>query len=168
MAASDGLRRAAVAGLLPLVGLLGCTSVDPGPDFVVPQVVFDANYFYCHVEPELIFAYSCGTGDPSKGDAANGCHFNGSVVSGMALTDHPPVDCGGGDIPLDPTQIGTGSPAETNYGLVSLEFSKDYTSSALFTRPSSFNGQKPAAHPRAIFDQSDQTVNDLLRTWASK
>ena len=51
---------------------------------------------------------------------------------------------------------------------MSLEFSKDYQTSALFTRPSSFNGQKPAAHPRAIFDQGDPTINQLLATWASK
>ena len=157
-----------LATLLGLMALPSCTSVDPGADFVVPQVVFDANFFYCHVEPEMIFAYSCGSGDPSKGDPPNGCHFNGSVVSGMALTNHPAVDCGGGDIPVDQTQIGTGSPAETNYGLVSLEFSKDYTTSALFTRPSSFQGQNPAAHPRAVFDQSDTTINTLLSTWASK
>jgi hypothetical protein len=165
VAATNGLARAAGVGLL---GLVGCTSVDPGPNFVVPETVFDANFFYCHVEPEMIFALNCGPGDPSKGDANNGCHYNASVVSGMALQNHTPVDCGGGDIPLDPTTIGTGSPAETDYGLVSLEFSKDYQTSALFTRPSSFNGQKPAAHPRAVFDQGDATINQLLATWASK
>lgn len=166
MAGTNGLLRLAALG--GLLGLLGCTSVDPGPDYVVPEVVFDDNYFYCHVEPQLIFAYNCGPGDPSKGDPSNGCHFNSSVVSGMALQNHTPVDCGGGDIPLDPTTVGVGSPAQTDYGLVSLEFSKDYTTSALFTRPSSFNGQPPAAHPRAIFDQGDQAINDLLSTWASK
>ena len=97
----NGLRRAAWGVLLPL--LVGCTSVDPGPDFVVPETVFDPSYFYCHVEPELIFAYNCGPGDPSMGDPSNGCHFNPSAVSGMGLIDHPAIDCGGGDVPLDPT-----------------------------------------------------------------
>jgi hypothetical protein len=158
------------AVILPLLVALpaGCVSVDPGEDFVNPEPNFDANYFYCHVEPGLIFAYSCGTGDPSKGDRANGCHFNPSAVSGMALLDHPAIDCGGGDTPMDLTQVGIGSPAQSNLSAVSLEMSKQYTTAALFTRPSSFNGQAPAAHPRAIFDQSDPTVNMLLSTWASK
>jgi hypothetical protein len=168
VAATNGLRRAAAVTLPLVLALMGCTSVDPGPDFVVPATVFDANYFYCHVEPGLIFAYSCGTGDPSKGDPSNGCHFNPSAVSGMALLNHPAIDCGGGDIPVDPTQVGTGSPAQSNLSAVSLEMSKDYTTAALFTRPSSFNGTPPAAHPRAVFDQSDPTVKMLLSTWASK
>jgi hypothetical protein len=156
----------ALLSCLPL--LLGCTSVDPGNDFVVPETVFDANYFYCHVEPGLIFAYSCGTGDPSQGDKANGCHFNPSAVSGMALLNHPAIDCGGGDIPVDLTQVGTGSPAQSNLAAVSLEMSKDYTTAALFTRPSDASGCPPAAHPRCVFQTNDQTVVTLLSTWASK
>jgi hypothetical protein len=174
VAATNGLRRAGWAGRSPLLALAlplltGCTSIDPGPNFVVPETVFDANYFYCHIEPELIFAaaYMCGSGDPSK-DHPNGCHFNPSAVSGMGLLNHPAIDCGGGDIPLDPTQVGTGSDAQSNLAAVSLEMSTDYTTAPLFTRPSSVNGQMPAAHPRAIFDQSDPTVNLLLSTWASK
>jgi hypothetical protein len=152
-------RRAAWVALL--APLLGCTSVDPGPNFVVPETTFNEDFFYCHVEPELIFARGCGSGDPSKGDPSNGCHFNPAAVSGMALIDHPAVDCGGGDHPLDTTQIGTGSPAQGNYQAVSLEFNKDYTNSALFVRPSGNN------HPRQIFSPDDMQVNQLLATWAS-
>jgi len=136
---------------------------------VVSETVFDANYFYCHVEPGLIFQYSCGSGDPSKGDPANGCHFNPSAVSGMALINHPPIDCGGGDVPLDLTQVGTGSPAQSNLESVSLEMSTDYTTSALFNRPSDGAGCPPPAHPRCVFSQSgNQDVAQLLATWASK
>ena len=47
VAARNGLRRGTWIGPpTVLTLLLGCTSVDPGPDFVVPQTVFDANYFY--------------------------------------------------------------------------------------------------------------------------
>lgn len=152
-------RRAAWAALL--APLLGCTSVDPGPNYVVPNTTFDEDYFYCHVEPELIFAKSCGSGDPSKGDPPNGCHFNSAAVSGMQLINHPAVDCGGGDHPVDPTTVGSGSAAQSNYGAVSLEMNKDYTSAPLFVRPSGSN------HPRVIFDQNDPQVNQLLATWAS-
>jgi hypothetical protein len=165
VAATNGLRRAAVAGLLGVA--TGCVSVDPGPDFVVPQTVFDANYFFCEIEPNFIFANSCGSGDGSKGDKPNGCHFNPSAVSGMALIDHPPVPCNG-DIVSDQSQVGTGSPAESNLQAVSLEMSKDYTTAALYVRPSDLSGCPPPAHPRCVIQASDMTVQLLLRTWASK
>jgi hypothetical protein len=169
VAAITGMRR--VAWVVVLAPMLDCTSVDPGPDFVLPQTVFDANYFYCHVEPDFMFAqaYSCGSGDPSKGDSGNGCHFNPSAVTGMALINHPLIDCGGGDVPLDLTQVGSGSPAESNYEAASLEMSTDYTTAPIFVRPSSYMGQPPTAHPRAIFEQTtDTNVQMLLSTWASK
>jgi hypothetical protein len=168
VAATNGLRRGALLLLPPL--MLGCVSVDPGPDFVVPETVFDQNYFYCFVEPGIMLnpMYACGSGDPSKGDPSNGCHFNPSAVSGMILIDHPVIDCGGGDVPLDLTQVGPGSPAQSNLESASLEMSTDYTTAPMFVRPSSYMGQPPSAHPRAIFDQSDPFVNMLLSTWASK
>jgi hypothetical protein len=143
----------------------GCTTIEPGSNFVVPQETFDADYFYCKVEPQLIFAKKCGPGNPSD---SNSCHFNAAAVTGMALANHPAIDCGGGDHPVDTTQTGTGSNAQGNLEAVSLEMSHDYLTAALFVRPSSYNGNQPAAHPRAIFDQSDPLVNTLLRTWASK
>lgn len=152
-------RRAAWAALL--APLLGCTTVDPGSNYVVPSTTFDEDYFYCHVEPELIFAKSCGPGDPSKGDPPNGCHFNSAAVSGMQLIDHPAVDCGGGDHPADRSSVGSGSAAQSNYDAVSLEMNKDYTTAPLFVRPSGSN------HPRVVFDWNDPQVNQLLATWAS-
>jgi len=150
------------AGLAAAGALLGCNSIDPGPNFVVPDQTFDSAYFYCHVEPQLIFAKNCGPGDPSKGDPSNGCHFNPSAVSGMALINHMPVNCGGGDLPLDSTQTGTGSPAEFNLEAVSIEMSVDYTTAPLYVRPSGHD------HPRAVFQEGDPLVVMLLSTWASK
>jgi len=86
----------------------------------------------------------------------------------MALINHPVIDCGGGDIPLDPTTVAEGSPAQSNLGAASLEMSTDYTTAAMYTRPSSNNGVPPAAHPRAIFAQGDPTIVMLLSTWATK
>jgi hypothetical protein len=166
--ATLGMRR--VARVTFLASMLSCVSIDPGSDPVLPETVFDANYFYCHVEPDMIFApaYMCGSGDPSKGDSGNGCHFNSSAVTGMPLINHPLIDCGGGDVPLDLTTVGQGSPAQSNYQAASLEMSSDYTTAPIFVRPSSYMGQPPSAHPRAIFDQSDPNVVMLLSTWATK
>jgi hypothetical protein len=144
------------------VPLLGCTTVDPGPNFTASAAAFDADYFYCHVEPEFLVAKKCGPGDASQMDAPNGCHFNSSSVTGMALLDHPAVDCGGGDHPVDRTQLGTGGGAQTNYEAASLEMSHQYTTAAIFVRPSGNN------HPRAVFQTDDSTVNQILATWASK
>ena len=148
-----------------MVACCGCTSVDPGPNFSAADKSFDADYFYCHVEPEFIVAKRCGPGDPAKGDS-NSCHFTPSAVSGMALSDNPAVDCGGGDHPVDRTQIGTGSSAQGNLEAVSLEMSKDYTTAPLFVRPS--GGGNALYHPRQIFDPGDVQVIQLLSTWAIK
>ena len=155
----------ALAGEALLLGAAisysACTTVDPGPNFVVPDETFDADYFFCHVEPELLFAKKCGPGDPAAGDPANGCHFNSSAVSGMALVDHTPVDCGGGDHPVDATQTGSGSPAQGNLQAASLEMSRDYLTAPIFVRPTGTN------HPRAVYQKNDPVVQ-VLQTWAAK
>jgi hypothetical protein len=161
-----GGRRLACAGasllLLAAAFSAACTTVDPGQNFVVPNVSFDPNYFYCHVEPQFIFApmYSCGTGQST--DPPNGCHFNPSAVSGMALINHPLVDCGGGDIPVNQSQIGTGSAAASNYESVSIEMNVDWMNAPVFVRPTGHT------HPRQIFPETDMNVTMILSTWASK
>jgi hypothetical protein len=147
-------RGARLALLLPAIA---CTTIDPGSDFVVPQEVFDANYYYCHVEPKFIGAKKCGPGEASDNGS---CHFSSSV-SGMSLLDHPAIDCGGGDRPLDMTS--TAGAAQSNFQAVSFEMSHVYMTAPLFVRPS--NG---ANHPRVVFSATDAVVNQLLSTWASK
>jgi hypothetical protein len=145
---------------LSMVASVACTTVDPGPNYVVPDEHFDADYFFCHVEPEVLFAKKCGPGDASQGD--NGCHF--TAAGGFALLDHPPIDCGGGDHPVDRTKLGSGSPAQGNYQAASLEMSRDYTSAPIYVRPTKLNG---ASHPRQIFNTDDAVVS-VIQTWASK
>lgn len=127
----------------------------------MPEETFNEDYFFCHVEPQLIFAKKCGPGDQGAGDANGGCHFNAAAVSGMALVDHPPVDCGGGDHPVNRGQIGVGSAARGNLQAVSLVMSRDYLTAPLYLRPTGAN------HPRAIFGKDDPVV-DLIKTWAQK
>jgi hypothetical protein len=152
-------RRAVFVGGL-LATQLGCTSIDPGSSLVVPPTSLDPDYFYCHVEPQYIFgaAYKCGPGQASDNGS---CHFS-SAVPGMQLLDHPPINCGGGDHPVDLSALGTGSPAVSNYSAVSLEMSLDYTSAPLYVRPLG------NTHPRAIFNSQDNFVQQILATWASK
>jgi hypothetical protein len=134
-----------------------CTTVDPGPNFVVPNDTFDPDYFFCHVEPEIIFAKQCGPG--GMGDSSN-CHFNASAVSGMVITDHPAIDCAGGDHPVNSAQV-TGL-AQGNLQAVSLEMSRDYTTAPLYVRPTQI-----ATHPRQIFGTGDPAVT-IISTWAAR
>jgi hypothetical protein len=150
-------RAALVAALAGSAG--GCTSIDPGTNFVVPNSTFDPDYFYCHVEPQYLVAYKCGPGDASDN---NSCHFNSAAVSGMALINHPAVNCGGGDHPVDLSQIGTGSAAQSNYQAASLEMSADYMNAPIFVRPSG------NSHPRqVVMSSDDSTVLGILAKWAN-
>jgi hypothetical protein len=143
--------------------LASCTTVDPGPNFVIPNTTFNANYFYCHVEPELIFAKKCGDNKPGS------CHFNSSAVSGMALIQHAAIDCGGGDAPVNPSDVGLGTPAEANYTSVSLDMSRDYLTSGIYVRPlcSDSSCATGHGHPLGLFNESDPVV-DVIKTWAQK
>jgi hypothetical protein len=155
------VRSASVAALASLAAGVGCTTIDAGSNFVVPDEHFDADYFFCHVEPQVLFAKKCGSGDPSAGDPMGGCHFNSSAVSGMALVDHSAIDCGGGEHPLDRTQVSNTSPAGANLQAASLEMSTDYTTAPIYVRPSGAN------HPRMVLVLGDAAI-DVLRTWAQK
>ena len=58
-----------------LLPVLACGStVDPGSDFSIAEVIYDENFYYCRLEP-MLFAHKCGPGDPSQGDAVGGCHL---------------------------------------------------------------------------------------------
>ncbi len=145
---------------LPAVlGAVACDTVDPGPNFVVADENFDADFFFCRVEPEVLFAKKCGPGEPGQ-DPANGCHFNSSAVSGMPLADHAPVQCEAGRV-ANRAQIGAGSAAQGNLQSASLAMSRDINAAPIFLRPTGQN------HPRAIFGREDPVV-EVLRQWAQK
>ncbi len=150
----------------------GCT-VDPGPNFVIPLSVFNQDFFYCHVEPEYLFAQQTSCGAGGSGDNGN-CHFNSSAVSGMALQQHDPLDCGGGDHPANTPagsgSIGPGSAAANNFSSASLEMSRDCTTlqtcqAAILTRPTS-----TSSHPRQIFVPTDNPPDQfsaVIYKWAA-
>ncbi len=157
----DGLRGLfSSASLAVALATTACTTVDPGPNFVVPDEQFDADFFFCRVEPELLFAKKCGPGDPAAGDPANGCHFNSSAVSGMAIANHAPIECAG-DHPISRAQLGAGSPAQGNLQAASLVMSRDVATAPIYLRPTGAN------HPRAIFAKDDPVV-EVLREWARR
>lgn len=132
------------------------TTVDPGPDFAIADVVFDEDFFYCEVEP-MLFASRCGPGDSGQGDAQGGCHYN---VTSYRLTEYSPLvadSCSGlvvdGVIP---------PAARQNYQTSQARMRRDPEQAPLLTRPTGV-----AVHPRVIFDASSSEA-DLLRQWATQ
>jgi hypothetical protein len=161
-----GQRSLPVWGLvIALAGaLLGCgesglfpSTVDQGKDFNVADVIFDENFFYCRVEPEL-FGHSCGPGDQSQGDAANGCHYN---VTSFRLTFYEPLvsdSCNGGVVP----SAGAPEQARQNYQVSQARMDRVPERARLLQRP--IQAQQ---HPRKIFEE-DSPAADVIRDWATK
>jgi hypothetical protein len=166
-----------VFGLLCHSVLLGCgdqgffpTTVDPGSDFQIADVVFDANYFYCKVEP-VQFSNSCGSGDPSKGDAVGGCHFSATA---FRLTDyslaaagqpamHVSDTCNGGVTPGISTIPGE---AADNYQTSQARMKRDPNVAPLLQRP--LGNQE---HPRVVIDittAAGAADADAIRQWATQ
>jgi hypothetical protein len=141
--------------LLAAVALGGCTTVDPGANFIVGDVMFDANYFYCTVEPQVIFGNGCGD------KTAGSCHFTGSAVTGMVLQNHPAIMCSGG-VPTDMTQIGPGSFAGGNLASVTLQMDSNYMNAPFYLRPT-----QVLSHPLMLFppDPTDPNVM-VIAAWA--
>ncbi|MEO6599385.1 MAG: hypothetical protein ABIQ16_05895 [Polyangiaceae bacterium] len=134
------------------------TTVDPGPDFAVADIVFDQNYFYCKVEP-VLFASSCGSGDPSKGDPSGGCHYSATAYR---LTDYMPRvgdTCNGGALP---GVSNFPDAAQHNYQTSQARMKRDPNLAPLLQRPT-----LNQFHPRKIFDISSMDA-DAIRQWATQ
>jgi len=151
---------------LPLVALAlsGCgeegllpTTVDPGSDFSVADVVFDDGYFYCQVEP-VLFRSSCGPGDPAAGDASGGCHYN---VTSYRLTDYTPLvaDTCSGNVPAPGSVT---EAARQNYQTSQARMKRDPEIAPLLQKP-----LRNVPHPRQIFS-SDSAEAEVLRQWATR
>lgn len=134
---------------------LACT-LDIGENFQVAEIVYDETYFYCQVEP-LLFAQGCGSGDPSLGESAQGCHFNRQR---LRLTDYSPLI--GDQCATTPEgELVVPQAAQQNYQSAQLQMEVDPERSPLLTRPTS-----GVAHPRVIF-APDSAEAEIIRAWAT-
>jgi hypothetical protein len=136
--------------------LVASCTLDVGENFQVAEVVYDDGFFYCEVEP-MLFAQGCGSGDPGRGESAQGCHFNRQR---LRLTDYEPLAadrCQGNEVPGGAPQA-----AQRNYQSAQLFMEVDPDRSPLLNRPSS-----AVAHPRVIFE-SDSPEAELIRTWGTR
>jgi hypothetical protein len=148
--------RCALSSLLCGGTLLGCT-LDVGENFQVAEVVYDEAYFYCAVEP-ILFAQGCGSGDPSLGESAQGCHFNRQR---LRLTDYAPLTSEQCDSALG-GDLAPPAAAQQNYQSAQLQMEVDAERSPLLNRPTS-----TVAHPRVIFELDSEEA-DLIRAWGAR
>jgi hypothetical protein len=155
----------ALFGLASLLAVAGCgdngflpTTVDPGADFAVADVVFDASFFYCKVEP-VLFANSCGSGDPTKGDPQGGCHFSATAYRLTAYMPHVGDSCNGGIVP---TATNVPDAAQNNYTTSQARMKRDPDLAPLLQRPT---GNQ--FHPRKIFDIGSADAG-AIRQWATQ
>jgi len=137
-------------GLLP-------TTVDPGADFSIADLVFDEAFFYCQVEPRTIVASSCGPGDPAQGDGNNGCH---NSVTSFRLTNYAPLVANScdGNVPGAPIP----APARLNYQTAQARMRRDPETAPLLQRP-----LKRLEHPRQIFADDSDAAN-AIREWSNR
>jgi hypothetical protein len=136
--------------------VLSCT-LDVGENFQVAEVVYDEAYFYCEVEP-MLFERGCGSGDPERGETAQGCHFNRQR---LRLTDYEPLvasECAQGR----EGNLSVSQAARQNYQAAQLHMEADPERSPLLNRPIS-----DVAHPRVIFEP-DSPEADIIRSWGSR
>lgn len=131
-------------GLLP-------TTVDPGPDFNVADLLFDENFYYCEVEPRAIIPMKCGPGDPGQGDS--GCH---DTITSFRLRTHADISCQG-DVPSSPIP----SEARANYTSAQARMRRDPNSSPLLLHP-----LQKLKHPRKMFEDTSDAAA-VIREWAS-
>jgi hypothetical protein len=145
-----------------LMALAGCgdhglfpSTVDPGPDFSVAEVVFDQGFFYCRVEP-MMFTSGCGPG--GAGDPPNGCH---SSVTPFRFVEYMPAvadTCNG----ITPASVSIPGAATQNYQAAQARMRRNPDQAPLLRYPT---GQ--VQHPRTIFDQRSPEA-DLIRQWATQ
>jgi hypothetical protein len=148
---------------LALGGGVSCETVDPGQDYVVPQVQFDANYFYCVVEPQIIMGALTLNHQACGGTASQGCHYSDKVPEMPLQPLTSPVLCNGG-VPVNPGDVASGTAPALNLASVSLQMSAVYTDAPIFLWPT----QQVAAHPALVYPQTDTTIVDILKTWATE
>jgi hypothetical protein len=126
------------------------TTVDPGPDFNVADLLFDEGFFYCQVEPRAILARKCGPGEPTD----SGCHY---TVTSFRLTAHAAIACNGnvvtGPIPTE---------ARGNYTNAQSRMRRDADSSPLLLHP-----LQKLEHPRKIFNDNEDPAT-VIRLWSKQ
>jgi hypothetical protein len=127
-------------------------TVEPGDNFVAPDLSLDEAFFYCRIEPQVIQQHHCASGD--NGEAGQ-CHDSRSALRLIASDDPPPCDASG--------RVTSAVPDAYQKNLDAVEFfvQADPLTSPFYLRPIN-----QASHPRQIFDANDPAAK-LIEEWIS-
>ncbi len=135
------------------MGLLaGCGTIDPGDNFIPPDRNLDEDFFFCEIQPNVISANSCASGEAGE---AGDCHSSRSALrlSADAEMVVPPACMDG--VPIEPV------PQSYLDNLEAIQFTvqADPLSSPLYRRPLQLD-----SHPREIF-AADSVEANLIIEW---
>jgi hypothetical protein len=134
--------------------LAACSTIEPGGNPQIAQVVYDEDFFYCQVLPTVLMAQSCGSGDPAQ-DTAGGCHA--SATSFKLVPVSTPPTCSGNRL-TDVLPAG----AADNYTAAQAEMTQDPLTTPLLTHPT-----RQTSHPRQIFDVNSPEA-EIIRQWSQR
>lgn len=147
------MHRRHLGSIALLAGLAAsCGTVDVGDNIVPPELALDEDFFFCRVQPEVLGATSCASGDSGE---AGECHADRSSLrlSTMAESDPPPA-CDGDNV-VGPVPMSY----ELNFQAVQFTVQSDALSSPLYRRPIGLD-----SHPRIIFDEASPEAQ-LIFDW---
>lgn len=128
-------------------------SVDLGDDVIAPEVSLDEETFVCRIQPEVLTRHSCATGMSGE---AGGCHDTRSALRLLPTDEAPPCNAND-EIIRDVPEAYT-----RNFEAIRFTVQADPENSPLYLRPTG-----RAAHPRRIFDTSDDAA-ELIAEWIAQ
>jgi hypothetical protein len=139
---------------LAAMAACGCSIIDPGDDPQIAPVVFEDDFFYCQVQPNVLVPQSCASGDPAKD--SGGCHATTTTFRLLPLGPNDAVKCDANGKHTG----GVSQVASNNYGAAQIEMKPNAEEAPLLTHPT-----QKTTHPRLIFD-TNSTEADIIRQWA--
>jgi hypothetical protein len=127
-------------------------TIDPGDNFVAPDLTLDERFFFCRIEPEVLQLHSCASG--ASGEQGT-CHDSRSSLRLRASTEPSPCDSAGRIVGPVPDSY------RSDLEAIQYVVQTDPLTSPLYQRPTN-----QASHPRRIFDTDDPAAR-LIAEWIS-
>jgi hypothetical protein len=151
---SSAVRRGALFACV-LTAASGCGTVDPGDNFVPPDVMIDDEYFFCVVQPDVVTMHRCASGGAGE---AGSCHSARSAMLLLPAAEAATRPMCNPDGTLAPGAV---VPMEYMINLERVGFTvqSDPDFSPFYRRPLGRD-----SHPRVIFAEGDAAAG-FIRMW---
>jgi len=118
-----------------------CATIDPGDNFVAPDLVMDEDFFFCRIQPEVVATQRCGSGVSGE---SGSCHSARSALRLDVLGETDPPPTCDGNTPAGPIP----ESYRRNLDAVRFTVQSDPLSSPFYRRPLQLD-----SHPRKIYDE---------------